>query len=68
MKNKEIEKYRTNTRFLCGLANFSYIQASKLTGLEDFTKQASKASITLTIDFQGVNKPLKQNIIPNLLT
>ncbi|KAK9195195.1 hypothetical protein WN943_003314 [Citrus x changshan-huyou] len=28
-----------------------YIHASKLTGLENFTKQASKVSITLTIDF-----------------
>ncbi|KAK9174826.1 hypothetical protein WN944_026830 [Citrus x changshan-huyou] len=39
-----------------------------LTGLEDFTMRVSKASTTLTIDFQGVNKPLQQEIILNLLT
>ena len=39
-----------------------------LTGLEDSTIQASKASRTFTIDFTGLNQLLQQEIIPNLLT
>ena len=39
---------REQTRVLRGLANCAYIHASKLTGFEDFTKQASKVSTTLT--------------------
>lgn len=31
-------------RFLHGSANSTYVHAFKLTGLEDFTKQASKVS------------------------
>ena len=57
--NKRVREERANTIFLRGSANRAYIHASKLTGLEDSTKQASKASTTLTIDLQGVNKPLQ---------
>ena len=42
------------------------LHASNLIGLEDFIKQAFN-STTLTIDFQCVNEPLQQEIIPNLL-
>ena len=51
MKNKEIGYGRANSWFLCSSVNRAYIYASKLTKLEDFTKQASKASTTLIIDF-----------------
>ena len=68
MKNKEIGQERANTWFLCNLANCTYVHAFKLIELEDFTKQAFKASTTLTIDFQGVNRSLQQEIIHNLLT
>ena len=46
----------------------AYVYAFKLTGLEDSTIQASKALRTFTIDFIGVNQPLQQEIISNLLT
>ena len=44
--------------FLHGSANSAYAHASKLTGFENFTKQAFKASTTFTINFQTVNEPL----------
>ena len=53
-KGREIQ----TQRFLRGSANFGYVHASKLTGLEDSTNQASKASRPLTIDFTGINQPL----------
>ena len=66
--DKRVREDKSNTWFLGGSANRAYVHASKLTGLKDSTKQASKASTTLTMDFQGVNKPLQQEIILNLLT
>lgn len=54
--------------FYLGSANPAYIHASKLTELKDYTKKAFKASKMLTIDFQGDNPPLQQEIIPNCLT
>ena len=55
-------------RFLRGSANLAYVHASKPTKLEDFTIQASQGFKFFTIDFQGVNQPLHQEIIQNLLT
>ena len=63
-KGKEIQ----TQRFLRGSANLTYVYTSKHIGLEDSTNQALKASRTFTIDFKGVNQPLHQEIIPNLLT
>ena len=57
--NIRVREEKSNTWFLRGSTNRAYVHASKLTGLEDSTKQASKASTALTIDFQGVNKPLQ---------
>ena len=57
--NKRAREEKSNTWFLRGSANRAYVHASNLTGLEDSTKQVSKTSTALIIDFKGVNKPLQ---------
>ena len=49
----KIKRYgkREQTQILRGSANRVYVHASKLIELDYFTKQASKASTTLTIGF-----------------